>query len=167
MTLDPLHRERRCYMVRIPGWQNQNREHSKRFPSLDGTFTLLPIIVWLATARKRNCIWCTQMRKERKVPCSPFALTQAPPLRLFSDQLPPMIGFNDATESMGVEINPRLALDGVNTFSEFWTYPGSLTNPPWREGFGGFASINLVHQCRPDETDLGASTYSARAEQEV
>lgn len=86
----------------------------------------------------------------------------------FFDQLPPMIGFNDTTQIMGAEINPRFALDGVNTFNEFWTYQGSLTSPPCREGIRWFVARSIlftsVNQMRQI---LGASTYSARAEQEV
>lgn len=86
----------------------------------------------------------------------------------FFDQLPPMIGFNGTTQVMGVEIDPRLALDGVNTFSEFWTYQGSLTSPPCREGIRWFVAQSIlftsVNQMRQI---LGTSTYSGRAEQGV
>jgi carbonic anhydrase len=86
----------------------------------------------------------------------------------FFAQLPPIIGFNDTTQVTNVEINPRLALQGVNEFSEFWTYQGSLTSPPCREGIRWFVARSIlftsVNQMREI---LRASTYSARAEQEV
>ncbi len=86
----------------------------------------------------------------------------------FFDHLPPMIGFNDTRQIMGVEIDPRLALDGVNSFNEFWTYQGSLTSPPCTEGIRWFVARSILFTSVNQMIQiLGASTYSARAEQEV
>ncbi len=67
-----------------------------------------------------------------------------------------------------VEMNMSMALDGVDTVSEFWTYKGSLTSPPCSEGIRWFVAraiaFTSVEQMR---MVLGASTYSARQEQEV
>ncbi|WQF80885.1 Putative alpha carbonic anhydrase domain, carbonic anhydrase, alpha-class [Colletotrichum destructivum] len=86
----------------------------------------------------------------------------------FFDQLPPMIGFNQTGSQEEIEINIQLALDSVLRFNEFWTYQGSLTSPPCREGIRWFVARQVlftgVEQMR---NILGASTYSARAEQEV
>jgi carbonic anhydrase len=86
----------------------------------------------------------------------------------FFSQLPPMIGFNDTSQEMGVEIDPRLALDGVNDFSEFWTYQGSLTSPPCKEGIRWFVARLIMFTSNEQmRAILAASSYSARAEQEV
>ncbi|KAL8645841.1 MAG: hypothetical protein Q9210_006487, partial [Variospora velana] len=67
-----------------------------------------------------------------------------------------------------VSMNIALALDGVYRFNEFWTYKGSLTSPPCREGIRWFVARTIaftsVDQMR---AILGACTYSAREEQEV
>lgn len=87
---------------------------------------------------------------------------------LFLAQLPPMIGFNDTTQVMGVEINPRLALEAVNLFEEFWTYQGSLTSPPCEEGIRWFVARSILFTSVDQMKEiLHVSTYSARAEQEV
>jgi carbonic anhydrase len=89
------------------------------------------------------------------------------PSRFFT-QLPPLIGFNDTSQEMGVEIDPRLALNGVNNFEEFWTYQGSLTSPPCKEGIRWFVARSILFTSVDQmKAILYASTYSARAEQEV
>lgn len=86
----------------------------------------------------------------------------------FFSQLPPLIGFNEKTQSEGVEINPRLALEEVDLLNEFWTYQGSLTTPPCREGIRWFvARTVLFTSVEQMQQILGASTYSARVLQEV
>ena len=86
----------------------------------------------------------------------------------FFSQLPPMIGFNDTRQIMGVEINPRLALQGVNEFSEFWTYRGSLTSPPCKEGIRWFVARSILFTSVDQMREiLSVSTYSARILQEV
>ncbi|KAI4633154.1 hypothetical protein J4E80_000517 [Alternaria sp. BMP 0032] len=86
----------------------------------------------------------------------------------FFEQLPSMIGYTE----MGVEEPTTMdfapLLESVLYFNEFWTYQGSLTSPPCTEGIRWFVARQIlftgVDQMR---AILGASTYSARAEQEV
>lgn len=67
-----------------------------------------------------------------------------------------------------VQMDMGLVLDSVYRLNEFWTYKGSLTSPPCREGIRWFVARTIaftaVDQMR---AILGACTYSARAEQEV
>lgn len=86
----------------------------------------------------------------------------------FFAQLPPMIGFNDTKQVVGLEIDPRLALESVNLFEEFWTYQGSLTSPPCKEGIKWFVARSILFTSVDQMREiLTTSTYSARAEQEV
>ncbi|KAK1981884.1 carbonic anhydrase [Colletotrichum cereale] len=86
----------------------------------------------------------------------------------FFGQLPPMIGFGDTGVQQQISMDHMPALDSVLLFNEFWTYQGSLTSPPCHEGVRWFVARQVmflgVDQMRGI---LGASTYSARAEQEV
>ncbi|OLN86838.1 Alpha carbonic anhydrase 4-like protein 1 [Colletotrichum chlorophyti] len=86
----------------------------------------------------------------------------------FFDQLPRMIGFNEPGVQQQIEIDHLPALNSVLLFNEFWTYQGSMTSPPCTEGIRWFVARQVmftgVEQMR---SILGASTYSARAEQEV
>ncbi|KAL8856301.1 MAG: hypothetical protein Q9178_007065 [Gyalolechia marmorata] len=67
-----------------------------------------------------------------------------------------------------VEMNMSLALNGVDTVSEFWTYKGSLTSPPCGEGIRWFVSRAIAFtSVEQMQAVLGASAYSARQEQEV
>ncbi|KAL0936380.1 carbonic anhydrase [Colletotrichum truncatum] len=86
----------------------------------------------------------------------------------FFAQMPPMIGFNETDKSTPTELDLNLALKEVSYFGEFWTYQGSLTSPPCTEGIRWFVARNVMFL--GDEqlsAVLGASTYSARAEQQV
>ena len=87
----------------------------------------------------------------------------------FFAQLPqPYIGFNETEVQMGVELDMRLALEGAHNFDEFWTYKGSLTSPPCREGIRWFVARTILFTSVDEMVKLlGACTYSARAEQEV
>ncbi|TIC99340.1 Carbonic anhydrase [Colletotrichum higginsianum] len=86
----------------------------------------------------------------------------------FFDQLPPMIGFNDVGTEVPVTLDLGKALNSVQLFNEFWTYQGSLTSPPCTEGIRWFvARQQLFTGVEQMRAILGASTYSARAEQEV
>ncbi|KAF1822711.1 carbonic anhydrase [Dissoconium aciculare CBS 342.82] len=86
----------------------------------------------------------------------------------FFDQLPSMIGFRETSMRRNISLDLGLALDAVQHFNEFWTYQGSLTSPPCTEGIRWFVARQImftgVEQMR---AILSASTYSARAEQEV
>ncbi|KAK4990024.1 hypothetical protein LTR50_002800 [Elasticomyces elasticus] len=87
----------------------------------------------------------------------------------FFAQLPqPLIGFNDTTQDVGVTVDMRAALAEVNDLSEFWTYKGSLTSPPCREGIRWFVARSVLFVGVEQMRDvLRVCTYSARAEQEV
>ncbi|RSL54560.1 hypothetical protein CEP53_007413 [Fusarium sp. AF-6] len=86
----------------------------------------------------------------------------------FLAQLPSMIGFNETDVTEPTELNHRLALESVYYFNEFWTYQGSLTSPPCHEGIRWFVARQIMFTGVQQMRDiLGASTYSARAEQEV
>jgi carbonic anhydrase len=86
----------------------------------------------------------------------------------FFNQFPSMVGFDEMDVQQQMEVDLNLALDSVLHFNEFWTYQGSLTSPPCTEGIRWFVARQIlftgVDQMR---SILGASTYSARAEQEV
>lgn len=65
-------------------------------------------------------------------------------------------------------IDPLQAIREVADFSNFWTYQGSLTSPPCKEGIRWFVARNILFTSVKQMQDLlGASTFSARAEQEV
>ncbi|CAI7634592.1 unnamed protein product [Penicillium glandicola] len=87
---------------------------------------------------------------------------------VFFGQMPPMIGFNDTVTQKQTTLDLKRALAEVDNFDEFWTYKGSLTSPPCSEGIRWFIARSVlfigVDQMR---AILGASTYSARREQDV
>ncbi|KAI4813471.1 carbonic anhydrase [Aureobasidium sp. EXF-8845] len=88
----------------------------------------------------------------------------------FFSQLPPMIGFNETAVEyqQQAEMDLDLALSSVLHFNEFWTYQGSLTSPPCHEGIRWFVARQILFTgVKQMQAILGASTYSARAEQEV
>ncbi|KAL8672566.1 MAG: hypothetical protein Q9168_002971 [Polycauliona sp. 1 TL-2023] len=103
----------------------------------------------------------------------------------FFTQLPPMIPFvrglggSPRTGELptsgekpkivqGVSMDMNLVLDGVDHVSEFWSYKGSLTSPPCREGIRWFVARAIAFTSVQQMRDiLGACTYSARQEQEV
>jgi len=88
----------------------------------------------------------------------------------FFDQLPELISFRNATtmRHSNVTFDPALALGEVNWFHEFWTYRGSLTSPPCTEGVRWYIARNILFlSVEQMQAILGASIYSARAEQEV
>jgi carbonic anhydrase len=86
----------------------------------------------------------------------------------FFSSLPSMIGFDSPEVQVPATIDLNVLLDAVLHFNEFWTYRGSLTSPPCTEGIRWFMARQIcwtgVAQMREV---LRASTYSARAEQEV
>jgi carbonic anhydrase len=86
----------------------------------------------------------------------------------FFTQLPEMIDFNNMDIIEPIAIDHTSALQAVQFFSEFWTYQGSLTSPPCTEGIRWFVARQIMFTGVKQMQDiLGASTYSARAEQEV
>jgi carbonic anhydrase len=53
-------------------------------------------------------------------------------------------------------------------FNDFWTYEGSMTSPPCREGIQWWGARNtLFVGVEQMQRILGVGTYSARVEQEV
>lgn len=86
----------------------------------------------------------------------------------FFSQLPAMVGFDAMGVSQPVTINLLSALEAVQYFNEFWTYRGSLTSPPCTEGIRFFIARQIMFTgVKQMQAILGASTYSARAEQDV
>ncbi|KAF2864930.1 carbonic anhydrase [Massariosphaeria phaeospora] len=86
----------------------------------------------------------------------------------FLSQLPPMVGHRETQRTEDIAINMIHALKSVHNFNEFWTYRGSLTSPPCTEGIRFFVARQVMYTGVKQMQDiLRASTYSARAEQEV
>ena len=86
----------------------------------------------------------------------------------FFNQLPAMIGFDQMDVETPTEMDLMPLLDSVLFFNEFWTYQGSLTSPPCTEGIRWFVARQILFTgVEQMQSILGASTYSARAEQEV
>jgi carbonic anhydrase len=86
----------------------------------------------------------------------------------FFEQLPGMIGHDEVGVQVGTEMDLTLALQQVLFFNEFWTYQGSLTSPPCAEGIRWFIARQILFMgVEQMQGLLGASTYSARAEQQV
>ncbi|KAF3764067.1 carbonic anhydrase [Cryphonectria parasitica EP155] len=86
----------------------------------------------------------------------------------FFAQLPAMIGFNETDTVQEATLDLSLALDSVSWFNEYWTYQGSLTSPPCSEGIRWFIARDILFVgIEQMQAILGASTYSARDEQQV
>lgn len=67
-----------------------------------------------------------------------------------------------------MDLDMHQALQEVNTFSDFWTYRGSLTSPPCTEGIRWWVARNVLFVGHAQMREiLRGSTYSARVEQEV
>jgi carbonic anhydrase len=76
--------------------------------------------------------------------------------------------FNNESVRLNGTSTPAQALKEVGDFKEMWTYRGSLTSPPCREGIRFFIARNIMFVSNAQMQDiLRVSTYSARAEQEV
>lgn len=86
----------------------------------------------------------------------------------FFAQYPAAIHFNDTTAIQNLDVDPYVAIREVNDFEEFWTYKGSLTSPPCKEGVQWFLARTVLFTSVAQMQDLlRASTFSARSEQEV
>lgn len=73
-----------------------------------------------------------------------------------------------STERVTLNLDIMEALKEVNTFSDFWTYSGSLTSPPCTEGIRWWVARNTLWVGNAQmQAVLGVSTFSARVEQEV
>ena len=90
--------------------------------------------------------------------------TGSPP---FFSSLPPMVSFRDPTPTDAKMVMEPL-LESVHHFNEFWTYRGSLTSPPCKEGIRWFVA-GIVAYTSADQMQaiLGNSTFSAREEQQI
>jgi carbonic anhydrase len=76
--------------------------------------------------------------------------------------------FNNVDIRLNGTSTPAMALAEAGDFREMWTYRGSLTSPPCREGIRFFIARNILFVSNAQMQDiLRISTYSARAEQEV
>lgn len=76
--------------------------------------------------------------------------------------------FNNTDTRMTGMSTPAAALREAGDFREMWTYRGSLTSPPCREGIRFFIARNVLFVSNAQMQDiLRISTFSARAEQEV
>jgi len=80
----------------------------------------------------------------------------------------PFPSFKEKDIRLNGTSTPMQALKEVGDFKEMWTYRGSLTSPPCREGIRFFIARNIMFVSNAQMQDiLRVSTYSARAEQEV
>lgn len=84
----------------------------------------------------------------------------------FVDQFPtPLIKFDDTATQVQLSLGMK---DALTDFREFWTYQGSLTSPPCKEGIRWFVARQVMYTSIPQmQMILAASSYSARAEQRV
>ncbi|KAF1954783.1 carbonic anhydrase [Byssothecium circinans] len=86
----------------------------------------------------------------------------------FFTQMPTFVPFSDLATQQPLSMNLNGALESVLMFNEFWTYQGSLTSPPCTEGIRWFVARQIMFLgVEQMQAILGASTYSARAEQQV
>ncbi|KAK5712025.1 hypothetical protein LTR15_012093 [Elasticomyces elasticus] len=86
----------------------------------------------------------------------------------FFSNVPEYTTFNDTTQRSIDGINVNQALNEVQMFNDFWTYRGSLTSPPCREGMRWYLARQILFVSDTQMQDiLRVCTYSARAEQEV
>ena len=86
----------------------------------------------------------------------------------FFSQLPTYVPYHDPKPVQNVKLNINLILEAVYYVTDFWTYQGSLTSPPCREGIRWFVARNIVFTSSKQMQDiLRVSTFSAREEQEV
>ncbi|KAK5702367.1 hypothetical protein LTR17_022364 [Elasticomyces elasticus] len=86
----------------------------------------------------------------------------------FFSQIPEYTTFNDTTQRNIDGINVNQALNEVLMLRDFWTYRGSLTSPPCREGMRWYLARQILFVSDTQMQDiLRVCTYSARAEQEV
>ncbi|ORY86112.1 alpha carbonic anhydrase [Protomyces lactucae-debilis] len=76
-------------------------------------------------------------------------------------------GFEDRTRS-NATVDLSQLISEVDRLSNFWTYKGSLTSPPCTEGLRWFVARDILFTDNVQmQRILTASTFSARAEQEV
>ena len=88
----------------------------------------------------------------------------------FFDQMPAFeeVNFRDNITMPEVECNLNWAPWAVNGYKDFWTYKGSLTTPPCKEGLRWFMAKDIVYISDKQMQELlDVSTFSARPTQPV
>jgi len=86
----------------------------------------------------------------------------------FVSQWPGTIGFNETRQLTNVQQDLGLALQEVLFFDNFWTYMGSLTVPPCKEGIRFFMAEQVLYVSNAQmQRILGMSAYSTRIEQRI
>ncbi|KIW16555.1 hypothetical protein PV08_03743 [Exophiala spinifera] len=86
----------------------------------------------------------------------------------FVSQWPWTIGFNETRQLTNVQQDLDLALQEVVYFDNFWTYMGSLTVPPCKEGIRFFMAEQVLYVSNAQmQRILGMSAYSTRIEQPI
>ncbi|KAK3649052.1 hypothetical protein LTR56_007184 [Elasticomyces elasticus] len=77
----------------------------------------------------------------------------------FFGQLPKYVGANETEGKMSAE---------VSYLKDFWTYQGSLTSPPCKEGLRWFVAREVLFVSDVQMQDLlQVSSFSAREEQDI
>ncbi|KAK5733850.1 hypothetical protein LTR17_009402 [Elasticomyces elasticus] len=86
----------------------------------------------------------------------------------FFGQLPKYVGANETEGEMSAEVDHSLALEQVSHLKDFWTYQGSLTSPPCKEGLRWFVAREVLFVSDVQMQDLlQVSSFSAREEQDI
>lgn len=87
----------------------------------------------------------------------------------FVDQFPtPLVRFDNTTKQLQTSMALKDVLMSVSNLREFWTYQGSLTSPPCKEGIRWFVARQVMYtSIEQMQLILAASSYSARAEQKA
>lgn len=82
--------------------------------------------------------------------------------------LPKLISYNDSSVIRHQSWDPRTFLREVDYLNEYWTYKGSLTSPPCRQGIQWYVSRSVIYTgVEQMRQFLRVSKFSARAEQDV
>lgn len=87
----------------------------------------------------------------------------------FVDQFPtPFIKFDNKARQVQTSMALKDVLMSASNLKEFWTYQGSLTSPPCKEGIRWFVASQVMYtSIEQMQSILAASSYSARAEQKA
>ncbi|CAK3941039.1 Hypothetical predicted protein [Lecanosticta acicola] len=88
----------------------------------------------------------------------------------FFDQMPAFksINFRDDVTLPNVTCNLNHALEAVNGYRDFYTYKGSLTTPPCKQGLRWYIAKDVIYiSDRQMQELLDVSTFSARPVQRV
>lgn len=86
----------------------------------------------------------------------------------FFSQLPPSPDFRSNSTVADIEINLNIAINEVLGYTDFFTYQGSLTTPPCKEGLRWFLAKEVIYMSDLQMQELlSVSTFSARPTQPV